>query len=114
MVEKSGFEEFMVEKSGVEETGVDKLMVEKSGFEESGEAWGWTVDISTSEFLNSTSAGVVEPWVDKLMVEKSGFEESGVEVLGWTVDIWTPEFSTPDLCLKCPSLKSSWVKNLGL
>ena len=40
------------------------------------------MDISTSEFLNSTSAGVVEPWVDKLMVEKSGFEESGVEVLG--------------------------------
>ena len=65
MVEKSGFEEFMVEKSGVEETGVDKLMV-----------------------------------------EKSGFEESGVAAWGWAVDIWTPEFSTPDLYLKYPSLKS--------
>ena len=41
MVDKSGFEEFMFEKSGVEETGVDKLMVEKSGFEEAGvKAWG--------------------------------------------------------------------------
>ena len=41
MVEKSGIEKLMVEKSGAEKSGVGKFMVEKSGVERSGvEAWG--------------------------------------------------------------------------
>ena len=60
MVEKSGVEKFMVEKSGVENSGVGKFMVEKSEVERSGVVVPRTIS-HTYSFQNKGICRVSEP-----------------------------------------------------